>query len=188
MVGLSLYYPSPWWVTGPPRKSWRHLRHPWRLGPHPNCPNARSVRQPRRLDRQTYKWRKKTTLWVWWDSFVRCVSISDTYPVYIILKHTHRFDLVFFIKKAFYQQGQTDSWKQENKDRNTQFRVILPFPGISRGRIPVSGMLLTWWSRLQNICWLLGKPPDNDPELTHFIRILSKLLKEIPQQLFDGLP
>lgn len=43
---FSVYYQGLWWVTGPPRKSWLRLRHPWHPGPHPSCPNVRSVRQP----------------------------------------------------------------------------------------------------------------------------------------------
>lgn len=35
-----------WLGTGPPRKSWLRLRHPWRLGPRPSCPNVRSEGRP----------------------------------------------------------------------------------------------------------------------------------------------
>lgn len=63
------YYRGLWWVTGPPRKSWLRPHHPWRPGPHPNCPNGRWVRRPSGFDRykRRHRWDKSavSNLWEW---------------------------------------------------------------------------------------------------------------------------
>lgn len=123
-------------------------------------------------------------------------TLSDPHLVYILLKHTicFNFDSVFIIKNAaFYQQGQIDSQRQENKDENKQFRVIDLFPGTLRGGIPVSGMILTWCSRLQNLYWpeqaMTQRPhiPLKRVFLLFCNRHAGGMAMSVSQKYFNGL-